>query len=169
LVTLRKRKLPLIAFVALVLVAIALAVATSGLLVYQQQVPSSGNIVGNSTPKPNTNTGGNIVGSVNIGIYSDVAATVPCSGVDWGTLSRGNVITKTIYVKNTGNVTENISLSASAWSPSTASSALFLTWDKEGYTLPAGYVVPVTLTLTVAEDTGSLSSFSFNIVVSGSG
>jgi hypothetical protein len=169
LVTLRKRKLPLIALVALVLIVIALAVATSGLLVYQQQVSSSGNIVGNSAPQPTTTTGGSIIGSVNLGIYGDAAATVPCSGVDWGTLRRGDVITKTIYVKNTGNITENLSLSASAWSPSTASSALFLTWNKEGYTLPAGYIVPITLTLTVAEDTGSLSSFSFNIVVSGSG
>lgn len=76
---------------------------------------------------------------------------------------------KTIYVKNTGNVNETLTLSASAWSPTSASQSLFLTWDKEGTVLTAGAVVPVTLRLTAAEETGDLSSFSFNIVVSGSG
>ena len=33
--------------------------------------------------------------------------------------------------------------------------------------LPAGSVVPATLRLTAASNTGSLTSFSFNIVISG--
>ena len=35
--------------------------------------------------------------------------------------------------------------------------------------MPAGSVVPATLTLTAASDTGNLTDFSFNIVISGSG
>ncbi len=55
------------------------------------------------------------------------------------------------------------------WNPSTAGSTLFLTWNLEGASLAEGQVVPATFTLKVPDDTGDLSDFSFNIIISGSG
>lgn len=143
------------ALLALVFIAIALSAVTVGVLIAQQNVPASGSV------------GGNITSTVNIGIYSDPEATTNCTNVDWGNLNSGDTATKTIYIKNTGNVSETLSMTAINWNPSSASSTLFLTWSQEGTSLPEGAIVPATFTLNVAADTGDLSDFSFNIVISG--
>ena len=149
------KKATLIPLIALVFIAIALSAVTAGVLIAQQSIPASGTV------------GGNITSTVNIGVYSDANATTICSSINWGNLDPGTTATKTIYIKNTGNVSETLSLAASAWNPSSASSALTLSWDKQGSTLSKDAIVPVTLTLMVAADTGTLSSFSLNIVISG--
>ena len=149
-------KAVLISIVILALTGVVLAVLSSGLLVAQQSVSTSGNV------------GGSILSSVNIGVFSDVAATSNCSSIDWGSLSAGSTVTQTVYVKNTGSTPETLSMATSDWNPSSANSSLTLTWNMEGASLPAGSVVAATLTLTVAANTGSLTSFSFNIVISGS-
>ena len=128
----------LLATAALAFTAITLTVVTSGLLTAQQSVPLSG-----------------IVSSVGIGVYSDSSATTTCTSFDCGNLKPGSTTTQTIYVKNTGNITETLHMTTTDWNPSTANTILTLTWDKEGSALTAGSVVATTLTLTVPEDTGS--------------
>jgi hypothetical protein len=60
-------------------------------------------------------------------------------------------------------------MTAIDWIPQTATSSLFLTWNKESATLQAGVIVPATLTLNVSAETGDISDFNFkNIVISGS-
>ncbi|MCL5949253.1 MAG: hypothetical protein M1490_02100 [Candidatus Bathyarchaeota archaeon] len=149
------KKTVLIPLIALVFIAIALSAVTAGVLIAQQSVPAAGTV------------GGNITSTVNIGVYSDPGATVNCTNIDWGSLNSGDTATKTVYIKNTGNVSETLSMTAINWNPSTATSTLSLTWSQEGTSLVAGEVVPATFTLNVAADTGSLSDFSFNIVISG--
>lgn len=149
------KKAVLIPLIALVFIAIAISAVTAGVLIAQQNVPASGSV------------GGNIISTVNMGIYSDPAATTNCTNVDWGNLNSGDTATKTIYIKNTGNVSETLSMTATNWNPQSASSTLTLTWSQEGAVLAEGEVVPATLTLMVAADTGDLSDFSFNIAISG--
>lgn len=151
------KKAAIIPLIAIVFIAIALSVVTAGVLNAQQNVPAQGHLDGSIT----TNT-------VNIGVYSDLQATTLCTNIDWGTLNSGNIATKTIYIKNTGNITETLSMTATDWNPQTATSSLFLTWNKESAALQAGAIVPATLTLNVADDTGDISDFDFNIVISGS-
>ncbi len=112
--------------------------------------------------------GSGITSSVNIGVYTDEAATLNCTSIEWGTLTPGSAVDRTVYVENTGNTTETLSMSTSGWSPASASRYLTLTWNQVGTVLPAGSVVSATLTLTVASNTGNLTDFSFNIVISGS-
>ncbi len=54
------------------------------------------------------------------------------------------------------------------WNSQTATSSLFLTWNQESATLQVGAIVPATLTLNIAADTGDIYDFNFNIVMSGS-
>jgi hypothetical protein len=150
------KKTAIIPLIALVFIAIALSVVTAGVLNAQQNVPAQGHIGGSIT----TNT-------VNIGVYSDSQATSLCTNIDWGTLNSGSIATKTVYIKNTGNITETLSMTTIDWIPQTATSSLFLTWNKESATLQAGAIVPATLTLNVAAETGDISDFNFNIVISG--
>ncbi len=95
------KKAAIIPLITLVFIAIALSVVTAGILNAQQNIPAQGHLGGSIT----TNT-------VNISVYSDSQATTLCSNIDWGTLITPFVATKTIYVKNTGNITETLSMTA---------------------------------------------------------
>lgn len=169
------KKVHVFAIIALVVVAVALSVVTAGLLASgSSESPggSGGGVGANGSNGTNSSErvglGGNVVSTVNVGVYNDADATVVCSNVDWGNLSPGSTAVRAVYVKNTGDVSETLSIAATGWNPSSAGSALTFGWNKEGTVLPAGAVVPTTLTLTVSPNTGDLSVFGFNIVVSGS-
>lgn len=150
-----KIKRALIPLIVLIATAATLSAVTAGVLISQQNVPASGSV------------GGSIISTVNIGVYSDPQVTTNCSNIDWGNLNSGDTATKTIYIQNTGSISETLSMTATNWNPTAASSRLFLTWNQEGAAIEAGAVVPATLTLNVAADTGDLSDFSLNIVISG--
>ncbi len=70
----------LIATAVLLFLTIALAVTTSGLLTSQQSVPNHGAV---------THT-------VGIGLYTDQAATIPCTSIDWGSISAEDSNTRII-------------------------------------------------------------------------
>jgi hypothetical protein len=137
--------------IALVCTAIALSAVKAGVLIAQQNVPAQGHLGGGIT----TNT-------VNVGVFSDTQASTLCTNIDFGTLNSGNIVTKTIYIKNTGTITETLSMTVTDWNPQTATSSLFLTWNQERSKLQAGATVSVTLTLNIAADTGDISDFNFN-------
>ncbi len=149
----------------LAVVAIILTAVTAALLSTQTQFPATGTI--ESTPSPAPTDVPQPVTSINVDIYTDAAATTPLSSLSWGTLSPGATVTRTIYIKNSGNTAETLNMTATQWTPAAASSVLTLTWNKETTTLAAGAVVPATLTLQVAAEPGSVTSFSMNIVITG--
>jgi hypothetical protein len=150
---LKTRKKYILAIAGLVSAAIILTVLTQALLVAQQSVSTNGNV--------------GVVSSVNIGVYSNAAATTNCTSINWGTVTPGTSVNQTVYIKNLGNTAETLSLTTSSWNPASATSYLTLTWTEQGYVLPAGSVIAATLTLTAASSAASLTSFSFNIVISG--
>ncbi|MCL4430642.1 MAG: hypothetical protein M1540_01080 [Candidatus Bathyarchaeota archaeon] len=141
---------------------------------------SNQNITINATPSPTTNgnnqnshsqTDSNnqqntITSTLNLAIYEDGNAITTCDNIIWGTLHPGDEATKTIYIKNTGNTAATLSMTASSWTPTDASDKLTLTWNKQGSTIAAGAMVAAILTLKVAADTGDLTDFSMNIVIS---
>jgi hypothetical protein len=159
----KKLIIPLVAILtlALVLTAVTAAILTT------QEIPSDGTIQTNNNNEPDP-TQAAIVGTTTLDIYTDAAATATCTSIQWGTLHPSGTITKIIYLQNTGNTAETLSMSATEWTPTEASSVLNLTWNKEGTTLAAGEIVQATLTLTAAADTGLVTNFSLNIVISGS-
>jgi hypothetical protein len=165
----------IIPLAALATIAIVLTAVTAAVLTTQQNVPSNGTIQNtpNTTAKPASsgNSGGTnnpITSTINLDIYTDAAATTKLSSLQWGTLNPGGTVTKTIYIKNSGNTSERLNMTATEWAPVAASQVLTLTWNKEGSTLAAGAVVSATLTLRVAADPGDVSNFSMNIVINGS-
>jgi hypothetical protein len=169
-----------VALVVLVSVGVVLTAVTAALLSTQQNIPSSGDIGtaggsqssgggsgGSSDTGGSSGNSGNTVNTINVDVYTDAAATTQCSSIAWGTLSAGGSVTKIVYIKNTGNIAETLNMTATSWSPLAASSVLSLSWDKEGSSLAAGGVVAATLTLQVAADTGDVTSFNVNIIISG--
>lgn len=155
------KKTLLIPLSALLILTVALTAITAAVISTQQTIATNGSIQNNDDEQEE------IITTVNLEIYTDAAATTKCTNINWGTLNSGGSATKTIYIKNTGNVAQTLNMSASSWNPESASSILTLTWNKEGTTIAAGSVIQATLTLHVAAETGSLTTFSMNIVLSG--
>lgn len=136
--------------IAIALTGLFLTVLTSGQLLTSQTVPNTGT-----------------VSAINVGVYTDAACTINCTSISWGTLSPGTTATRTVYVKNTGNIPVRLSMTNSSWVPSNANTYLTLTWNLANYPLAAGASVPATFTLTASAFAGNITTFSFNIVVTG--
>jgi hypothetical protein len=144
------RKIPIVAVVALALTALALTVTTAAVLSSNQTVPLNGTLT-----------------TVNLGVYTDSACTQNASALNVGSLNPGGTATQTVYIKNTGNVPETLTMTASNWTPTSASSYLTLTWNRESTVLTAGQTIQATLTLTAASNTGSLTTFSCDVTLTG--
>lgn len=73
------------------------------------------------------------------------------------------------YIKNEANVPSTLSLYTENWHPSNASTWISLSWNLEGVVANVSEVLEAQLTLTVSPDIGNITTFSFDIVISGSG
>lgn len=145
----------LISLICLVFIAITLSIASSGVLTAQQNIPTKVPI------------SGNIASTDNIGVYTNPEATIICTNLDCGNISQDSTTTETIYIKNTGNVSEILKMVTINCDPLLARFPLTVTWSQEGTLLEPGSIVPATLNLKVGSNTGSFSEMSFNVVIAG--
>jgi hypothetical protein len=141
------QKLPKTAIIALTITLILLALTTTA-------------AAQNQSPKKTITT-------VNLGIYSDSACTKTKTTLNFGTINPGSTTTQTIYIKNTGNVPETLTMTANNWNPTNATSSLTLSWNQQNTVLNARSSIQATLTLTAASNTGSLTTFSCNVTLTG--
>jgi uncharacterized repeat protein (TIGR01451 family) len=148
-ITMRNRVLA--ASITLMIIAITATVATAAILSDRQTIHNNGTL--NSSP--------------GISVYTDSVCTTLCTSIDWGTLYPGDTATHTVFVKNTGNTTENLSLVVSDWNPAKAGTLMTLNWNKEGNQLQPNATVTATLTLTTQQDLGDVVDFDFNITIQG--
>jgi hypothetical protein len=144
------QKFSKIGIIALAIAAIALIATTAAILTSNQTVPLNGTI-----------------NAVNLAIYSDSACTQTVSTLNVGTLNPGANATQTLYVKNTGNIAETLTISTANWNPTNANTSLTLSWNRQNYVLPAGQNIQATLTLTAAANTGSLTNFNCDVTLTG--
>jgi len=105
--------------------------------------------------------------AIGVGVYLDSSCTNPVSSIDWEVLDPGAKVNRTIYVRNEGNVAVTLSMTTGNWNPSSASSYITLTWNREGYVLSTESVVKAVLTLSVSSSISAITSFSFDIIISG--
>ena len=145
-----KSVLPLL----LVCVGLALvgAVAVTGILTTSRTIGSSGTVK-----------------AINVEVYWDIECTNVVSEIDWSTIEPGELVTKTVYVYNTGNTAMTLSMTYSGWVPIEAGNYITLSWDREGVTMDPDAVVAAVLTLSVSESISGIENFSFNIVIEGTG
>lgn len=106
----------------------------------------------------------------------DAGFTNPVTTVSWGALAPNTTNTKTIYIKNFGVQTLNLSMSTQKWVPAIAPNYMNVSWNLE-HTLLAGKAFnTATITLTIYENitqtwnaTTPIGAFSFEIVITGTG
>lgn len=147
----RRKPNPVVLLVAVSL-ALVSSLAVSGLLTTQKILSSTGS-----------------VRSINVEVYLNMECTQIVNSVDWGTPGPGDSVSKTVYIKNTGNAQMTLSMSCSGWNPVGAENYLTLSWNREGTQINAGAVIPAVLTLSVSGAVTGITDFSFNTVIVGTG
>jgi hypothetical protein len=130
--------------------ALALVATVLGLLVTTSTITNTGNVK-----------------AVGVNVYWDSACTNVTSSIDWGALDPGGAKSFTVYVLNSGSVPLSLSMTTSNWVPSAASDYISLDWNRQSYVLSAGSVVQAVLTLSVSSSVNSVTSFSFDITITG--
>jgi len=136
--------------VAIALAGILITVTTIAALSVSRTLPLNGTI-----------------NTVNVEAYTDSACTIPCTALNVGNVNPGSTVTQTIYIKNTGSIPVTLTMVTSGWSPASASSYLTLSWNRQNHVLNADASVSAPLTLTVASNTGSLTTFSCSVTITG--
>jgi hypothetical protein len=138
------------AIIAVAVAAVVLNVLVAGLLIGYNTITNTGSVKG-----------------VGVGVYWDADCTNSVDSIDWGFLEPGETTNVSIYIKNEGNIAVVLNMTTDNWSPVSASDYIILTWNREGYLLDADSVVQSVLTLSVSPDISEVTSFSFDIVITG--
>lgn len=87
--------------------------------------------------------------------------------IDWGYLEPDSTQDLTIYIKNEGTKPMALNLTTEGWIPVTAPTFITLDWDQEGAQVTAYTVVETTLTLSVSSEISQITSFNFNMTITG--
>jgi len=109
------------------------------------------------------------VKAVGVSVYWDSGCSQAVSSIDWGLADPGSVKNVTVYVKNEGNTPITLSLQTANWNPPNAADYISLSWDYGGDIIGANQIVAVTLSLSISSNIQGVTTFSFDIVVVGSG
>jgi hypothetical protein len=109
------------------------------------------------------------VKAVGVGVYWDSGCSQAVSSIDWGLADPGSVKNVTVYVKNEGNAPTTLSLQTINWNPAEAADYISLSWDYGGQAIGDNQVVAVTLSLSISSNIQGITTFSFDIVIVGSG
>jgi len=144
------RKISTGAAIAIAATGLFLTLLTTGLLMSSQTLQSSGTMT-----------------AVNIGVYSDSGCTQNLTSINWGSIYPGNSTTRIMYVKNNGSLPVTLTMTTESWVPSNANTYISLSWNQGGAVLTAGQSTTATLTLSASSDAGNITSFSFNIIITG--
>jgi hypothetical protein len=105
----------------------------------------------------------------NTGRIKGVGLSIDLSTIDWGNCEPNSTVVRTIDVNNTGNVPEVLSLSLSNWNPSVAPTYIHLSWNYDGTPLSVNEVRAISLSLKIDSDIAGITSFSFDVTITGSG
>jgi hypothetical protein len=109
------------------------------------------------------------VKALGVGVYWDSACSQTVSGIDWGSSDPGSVKNVTVYIRNEGTAPITLSLQTANWNPAEAEDYISLSWDYGGQAIGVNQVLTVTLSLSISSNIQGITTFSFDIVVVGSG
>jgi hypothetical protein len=99
--------------------------------------------------------------------FWDNGATQEISAIDWPNLLPDSTQNKTIWLKNLGAASVNVTLGITDWVPLSASNYFHISWDRDNQTITPGFTLSCTVTLNVFANITltSISSFSYNMTV----
>jgi len=153
----------ILAIVAAIFIAV---VIVSPALIASVVIPYAGTVT--TPPPPPPPPPPTPTPTVEIGVYRDIGCTSEVSSVDVGDVEVGYTENTTVYVRNEGDTAVILSMRTENWSPPEASSYITLSWDYGGQSISPGDVVQVVLTLSVSDEVSGITSFSFDLIITGS-
>jgi len=109
------------------------------------------------------------VKAVGVEVYVNPELTVRLTEINWGSVEPGESKTFNAYIRNGGNSPMTLSLNTENWVPANASSMIQVIWDYSGGTVDAWQVVMVEFELRVDPSVIGIDTFSFTMVITGSG
>ena len=145
-----KLQISLSIIIAIIATGILLTATTIGLLSVTEEVSFEGTIT-----------------TLNVGLFLDQQCTQNCDSMSWGGIYIGESASKTIYVKNTGDATVELSMSMTNWIPESANGPISMIWNRENYILDPNETIQATLTLTISENTIDISNFGYKMLITG--
>ena len=107
--------------------------------------------------------------ALGVGVYSDWNCTEELLSINWGMIEPGMSTNVSFYVRNEGNAPITLFLNSTNWNPPRIENYLSLTWNYTGEVLQPQQILPVNLTLTVAQHITGITSFNFDIIIIGEG
>ena len=144
------RKIHLGTFLVIAVTVFILGALAATSLVAYQRISNAGNVK-----------------AVGVGVYWDSSCTSKVTSIDWGSLEPGAQVVKTVYIRNEGTVPVVLNMTTDNWNPASARDYITLTWNREDYVLSSGSAVSADLTLSVSSGVSGVTSFSFDIIISG--
>jgi len=136
---------------AVAMTSIVVSALAASLLMAYQSVPNTG-----------------AVKSVGVGVFWDSPCNSNVTSIDWGPLEPGAIANATVYIQNEGTVPLVLNMITDNWDPDSASDYITLTWNREGYVLSTKTpVVEAVLTLSILSNVSEVTSFSFDIIITG--
>lgn len=109
------------------------------------------------------------VKAVGVEVYVDPELTVRLTEINWGSVEPGESKTFNAYIQNAGNSPITLSLDTENWVPTNASSMIKVSWDYPSGTVDARQAVMVKFELHVDFAVSGIDTFSFTMVITGSG
>jgi len=116
-----------------------------------------------------TISGSGSIKSVGLGVYWDQKCTNATSSLNFGQMEPGSSKNFTLYLKNEGNSVLTLSMTSQNWNPATASNYMTLTWNRQGQQVNPNSVITFVITLTISGSIQGISTYSFDIIISGTG
>lgn len=110
-----------------------------------------------------------VLKTLGVGVFKDVNFTVSVTQIDWGIVEAGESKNFSAYIKNESNVPLTLVIHTEDWNPANASQFIGLAWDYDGHLISVDGFVPATFTLHVDSSVSGITSFSFTILIVGSG
>lgn len=139
-----------ILFVTVAAMAVASVVLTYGLLFGSKTISNQGN-----------------VNAIGVGVYWEDTCVNEVLTIDWGLIEPGASENVTVYILNEGTVPMTLNMTTGNWDPAAASTDIALSWTREGSSVNAQSVLQAVLTLSVSSSISDVSSFSFDITITG--
>jgi hypothetical protein len=109
------------------------------------------------------------VKAVGVEVYVDPELTEHLTEINWGSVEPGESKTFNAYICNAGNSPITLSLDTENWVPTNTSSMIKVSWDYPGGTVDARQAVMVEFELHVDFAVSGIDTFSFTMVITGSG
>jgi hypothetical protein len=137
---------------AFLVAAVLLTATTLAILQSSKTISNSGNIK-----------------TINVSAYQDSNCTIPLSAFNWGNMEPNSSAVQTMYIKNEGSAPMTLNMTTNTWNPTNASTYITVTWNQENTIVNPGINVQANVTLTVSPSIAGIPSYTFTMVIKGTG